>query len=143
MTRQALLIDDDIVDVETVRRAIRRNRMDVELTVAHDGVEGLEVLRRASTTPPIPILLDLNMPRMNGFEFLDVIRADPKLRLHQVFVLTTSKADVDLLRAYDRCVAGYIIKPLTFSKFCEAVQAIDGLWRVNELVPTTAVGAER
>lgn len=129
---RVLLVEDDHIDIETVRRALKRGDIEIDLVVAHNGIEGLDVLRSADMKGPMTVLLDLNMPRMNGFEFLDILRADPDLKMHQVFVLTTSSDDRDLLAAYERMVAGYIVKPVTFSKFCDAMATLNELWRINE-----------
>lgn len=111
---QVLLVDDDEVDVLLLREAFEANGIANPLHVARDGVEGLEMLRGDPGHPPVPrpnlILLDLNMPRMNGIEFLQELRDDPKLHDSVVFVLTTSDDERDRLAAYDHLVAGYIVK---------------------------------
>jgi len=112
MDAQILLVDDDEVDVRTVRRAFRRQGRAQQLLVARNGVEALARLRTwsGSSNGPLLILLDLNMPQMNGFEFLDQLRADPDLKRHVVFVLSTSEEVRDIRSAYDRCAAGYMMK---------------------------------
>ena len=107
---QILLIDDDEVDVRTVRRAFSRAGVDSQIHVVSNGLDALSSLRTASIKEPILILLDLNMPKMNGFEFLDQLRADPELKHHVVFVLSTSDAERDLRGAYQRYAAGYLVK---------------------------------
>ena len=103
-----LLIDDDDIAAEAMSRAIR----DSELVVfrARDGMAGLEALRDGAVSPPFVILLDLRMPRMGGFDFLDELRADDRLRGEIVFVLTTSADRRDIDEAYRRGVAGYVVK---------------------------------
>lgn len=131
-----LLVDDDEIDVQSIKRAFKKLRLANEIVVANDGIEALEILRGTDDTPPLPdpylILLDLNMPRMNGLEFLDVIRADPALSHALVFVLTTSTDDHDRFAAYDKHVAGYIVKSRTQATFMEALEMIDHYWRVIE-----------
>jgi CheY-like chemotaxis protein len=129
-----LLVEDDEVDVMTVKRAFRQNHITNPLFVAHDGVEALEKLRGEE----IPkgrriVLLDLNMPRMNGIEFLQEVRKDPELTATPVIVLTTSNDDQDKVRAYNLNVAGYLVKPVTFANFCELMVALNKYWSLVEL----------
>jgi CheY-like chemotaxis protein len=129
-----LLVDDDELDVMNVQRAFRKNNIRNPLFVAHDGVEALERLRDGTVPGERRlVLLDLNMPRMNGIEFLRELRADPALRHTSVVVLTTSDADRDRVEAYDLNVAGYIIKPVTLLAFIEIMAALNNYWSVNEL----------
>lgn len=131
-----LLVDDDEIDVMAIQRAFRKLRLANEIVVARDGLEALDILRGENgqdrLEPPYLILLDLNMPRMNGLEFLDAMRKDPDLKSSLVFVLTTSTADQDRVAAYDKHVAGYIVKARTESSFTEALEMIDHYWRVIE-----------
>lgn len=132
-----LLVDDDEVDVMNVQRAFVKNNITNPLYVAGNGIEALAMLR-GETDPPMPIerrlvLLDLNMPRMNGIEFLRELRADPVLRLTPVIVLTTSNEESDKVEVYHLNVAGYILKPVTFAKFVEAMVALDQYWTLSEL----------
>jgi CheY-like chemotaxis protein len=129
-----LLVEDDEVDVMNVRRAFQANDIINPLFVAGNGVEALEKLRGGE----IPaerrlILLDLNMPRMNGIEFLAELRHDPGLAPTPVVVLTTSNNDRDRVQAYDFNVAGYLLKPVTFSDFAELMTALDKYWTLVEL----------
>jgi CheY-like chemotaxis protein len=129
-----LLVEDDEVDVTNVRRAFKKNNIRNPLWVAGNGVEGLEMLRGDE----IPrdrrlVLLDLNMPRMNGIEFLRELRADPELRLTPVVVLTTSDDERDRVNAYDLNVAGYILKPVTLTSFVEAMATLNKYWTLVEL----------
>ena len=109
-----LLVDDDDVDIMSVRRALDARELDNPLVIAHDGVEALECLRgengRDRVEPPFIILLDLNMPRMDGIEFLGELRADPNLQHSVVYVLTTSSAQKDKLQAHAHNVDGFITK---------------------------------
>lgn len=132
-----LLVDDDEVDVQGLRRAFAKNRIANPITVARDGIEALEILRgengHARLARPHLILLDLNMPRMNGIEFLEAIRADEELRTAIVFMITTSKAEEDKARAYGHNVAGYIVKQDPARTFMEAVALIESYWKIVEL----------
>jgi CheY-like chemotaxis protein len=132
-----VLIDDDEVDVMTVKRAFKKNNITHPLYVASNGIEALELLRSQELPNQLPrrrlILLDLNMPQMGGIEFLRELRADPALRVLPVIVLTTSNEDKDKVEAYDLNVAGYIIKPVTFSKFVEAMATLNKYWTMSEM----------
>lgn len=132
-----LLVDDDDIDVMNVQRAFKRNNILNPLYIARDGLEALEMLR-ADGAVAVPkerrlVLLDLNMPRMNGLEFLRELREDPELRYLTVIVLTTSDDERDKVEAYNLNVAGYIIKPVTFLAFVEAIAALNKYWTINEL----------
>ena len=111
-----LLVEDDEVDVMNVKRAFERNHITNPLFVAGDGVEALEKLRGGEVPKGRRIvLLDLNMPRMNGIEFLRELRRDRELSATPVVVLTTSNDDRDKIEAYQLNIAGYLVKPVTFS----------------------------
>jgi len=129
-----LLVEDDQVDVMNVRRAFEKNRIANPLYVADNGLSALELLR-SNTIPEERriVLLDLNMPRMNGLEFLREVRADQKLRSTVVVVLTTSNDERDKIDAYNLNVAGYLLKPVTFLNFVEAMAAINKYWTLVEL----------
>jgi CheY-like chemotaxis protein len=132
-----LLVEDDVVDVWAIQRAFTALEIPHPLFVAHDGVEALELLRGTEVQGPLPrpniILLDLNMPRMNGIEFLKEIRQDTSLRDSVVFILTTSKADQDKFEAYQLNVAGYIVKSEATASLTNAVAMLEHYWRVVEL----------
>jgi CheY-like chemotaxis protein len=133
-TLNILLVDDDELDVMNVQRAFRKNSITDPLFIAHDGVEALQMLRDGSVPARRRIiLLDLNMPRMGGIEFLREIRADANLRSSTVIVLTTSAEDRDRVEAYNLNVAGYLLKPVTLSAFIEIMGAMNRYWMVNEL----------
>jgi CheY-like chemotaxis protein len=129
-----LLVEDDQVDVMNVQRAFDRNRIANPLYVAGDGIESMEMLK-AGRVPRERriILLDLNMPRMNGIEFLRALRADPELMLTPVVVLTTSDDERDKISAYNLNVAGYLLKPVTFINFVEVMAALNKYWTLVEL----------
>jgi CheY-like chemotaxis protein len=129
-----LLVEDDEVDVMNVRRAFERNNVSNPLYVAGNGLEALEMLRDGTVPRERRlILLDLNMPKMNGIEFLQALRADPELAAAPVVVLTTSNDDQDKIDAYNLNVAGYLLKPVTFSNFCERMTTLNKYWTLVEM----------
>ncbi|MGF1542013.1 MAG: response regulator [Pleurocapsa sp.] len=134
-----LLVEDDTVDVMNVKRAFQKYKITNPLYVAQNGLEALEMLRSQDDQPPqVPetrrlVLLDLNMPKMNGLEFLHEIRQDPILKRTPVIVLTTSDEDRDRIEAYNLNVAGYILKPVTFSNFAEVMIALNKYWTLCEM----------
>ncbi|MEO5729814.1 MAG: response regulator [Byssovorax sp.] len=128
-----LLVEDDDIDVMTVQRAFRKNNISNPLKVAGNGIEALEMLR-SGEIPPFNriVLLDINMPRMDGIEFLRELRADPALRATTVVVLTTSNEDRDRVQAYELNVAGYLLKPVTFVNFVEIMAMLNKYWTLME-----------
>ena len=132
-TLNILLVEDDQVDVMNVRRAFQKNRITNPLYVAGDGIEALSMLRSAKVPPARRIiLLDLNMPRMNGIEFLRELRNDPALSVTPVVVLTTSNDERDKIDAFNLNVAGYLVKPVTFINFVEVMAALNKYWTLVE-----------
>lgn len=138
-TLQILLVEDDEIDAEAVKRALTRQRIANPIVTAKDGIEALEVLRGSGDRPPLQrpflILLDLNMPRMNGIEFLTQLRADRNLHDSIVFVLTTSDADRDRIAAYEQHVAGYVVKSQAGEDFISVMGLVDHYWRYVEFPP--------
>jgi len=129
-----LLVEDDQVDVMNVKRAFEKNRITNPLFIAGDGLQGLELLRSgAFPRDRRLVLLDLNMPRMNGIEFLREVRKDPELHGTPVVVLTTSNDDRDKIEAFNLNVAGYLLKPVTFTNFVEVMAALNKYWSLVEL----------
>ena len=129
-----LLVEDDQIDQMNIKRAFERNRITNPLYVAENGIEALEMLRDGRVPDERRlILLDLNMPRMNGIEFLKALRADEKLGHTPVVVLTTSNDEQDKVNAYDLNVAGYLLKPVTFTSFVELTAALNKYWTLVEL----------
>ena len=134
-----LLVEDDEIDVMNVRRAFKKSNITNPLFIANNGLEALEMLRGKDGQPPaIPsdrrlILLDLNMPKMGGIEFLHELRTDANLRLTPVVVLTTSNQDQDRVEAYNLNVAGYLLKPVTFTTFAELMVALNKYWALCEM----------
>ena len=128
-----LLVEDDQVDVMNVKRAFDRNRIANPLYIAEDGIRALEILRSSEMPRDRRmVLLDLNMPRMNGIEFLKELRADPDLHMTPVVVLTTSDDERDKINAYNLNVAGYLLKPVTFANFVEVMAALNKYWTLVE-----------
>ena len=129
-----LLVEDDEVDVMTVKRAFKNNHIMNPLFVAADGIEALEKLRSSEVPKGRRlVLLDLNMPRMNGIEFLQELRKDKELASTPVVVLTTSNDDQDKVKGYNMNVAGYLLKPVTFQNFCDMMVALNKYWSLVEL----------
>ena len=131
---QVLLVDDDDVDVDVVKRGFQKHKIANPIVVAQDGIEAIDILRGTEDRQPLPrpyvILLDLNMPRMNGIEFLTTLRQDPKLRDSIVFVLTTSENESDMLQAYRAHVAGYMVKSQVGPSFKKAIDMLSQYWTV-------------
>lgn len=134
-----LLVEDDEVDAEAIRRAFEKQKINHTITMASDGFKALDVLRGQESQPrlrsPYLIILDLNMPRMNGIEFLREIRQDPELKCSVVFVLTTSDSVKDKLAAYNAQVAGYFLKQRTGENFANLVEMLHVYWRIVEFPP--------
>lgn len=125
-----LLVEDDSIDAKAFTRAMEKLKIGNPVSLARDGVEGLEKIK---TLPrPNLVILDINMPRMNGLEFLRNLRQDPDLRDTIVFVLTTSNDDQDKFEAYNLHVAGYMLKSDMGNSFVRAVSLVDNYWQVVE-----------
>lgn len=132
-----LVVDDDDVDQMAIRRAFTRQKIANQIFSASNGEEALDTLRGTNGREKIPkpyiILLDLKMPRMTGIEFLEHLRNDPQHRHAIVFVLTTSKDEQDQLNAYEKHVAGYIVKSNVSKEFLEVIGLLDHYWRIVEI----------
>jgi len=129
-----LLVEDDEVDVMNVRRAFKKNNVRNPLFVAGNGLEALEMLRGEEMPRERRlVLLDLNMPRMSGIEFLRELRSHEELKSTPVVVLTTSDDERDRVEAYNLNVAGYILKPVTLANFVEAMATLNKYWSLVEL----------
>lgn len=128
-----LLIEDDRVDIMTVQRALKKNKISNLLYIARTGPEALNMLRGEAgfekiSPPPALILLDLNLPRMSGFEFLCELRSDPNLKELRIIVLTSSNEPKDRAAAFEYDVDDYIVKPHSFDEFTRAMATILALW---------------
>jgi CheY-like chemotaxis protein len=128
-----LLVEDDAVDVMNVRRAFAKNKLTNPIHEAKNGIEALDILRKGRLPPRHLVLLDLNMPRMNGIEFLRELRADPELQNTSVVVLTTSNEERDKVEAYKLNVAGYLLKPVTFPSFVDLMATLNKYWTLVEM----------
>jgi CheY-like chemotaxis protein len=139
-TVQLLHIEDDDLCLMGLNRAFRAAKIANPVSFAHDGIEALDMLRGTNGRPRLPrpflVLLDLNMPRMDGIEFLKELRKDEELKKSIVFVMTTSGADEDKVKAYNLGVAGYILKSNPANAFLEATALLDTYWRVVEFAAT-------
>lgn len=127
-----LLVEDDEVDIMNVKRAFKKNNIINPLYVANNGLEALQLLEDGSVKTPLIVILDINMPKMNGIEFLQRLRANENLKSITVFVMTTSDNDKDKIEAYNLNVAGYILKPLSFEKFISTVAVLNSFWQISE-----------
>jgi chemotaxis family two-component system response regulator Rcp1 len=129
---EILLVEDNPADVRLTQEALRENKVHNHLHVVQDGVAALAFLRRAGAYTQVPrpdlILLDLNLPRKDGRELLAEIKADPDLKRIPVVILTTSRAEQDILRTYDLHANCYVTKPVELDQFIEVVKSIEGFW---------------
>ncbi len=132
-----LLVEDDEVDIMTIQRALRDVKVLNSLMVTRNGEEALAYLRDAQQERPCLILLDINMPRMNGIEFLQERSQDASFRTIPVVVLTSSSVEQDMVQSYSLGVAGYMIKPVSYKQFVETIRIIDLYWTLSQFPPTT------
>jgi CheY-like chemotaxis protein len=128
-----LLVEDDSIDVMTVKRALKEINVANKLVTAANGEEALAYLRDEKNEKPCIMLLDLNMPKMNGLEFLSEIKKDEVLKKIPAIILTTSKEDHDRLKSFSLSAAGYMIKPVDFRQFVDVMRAINMYWTISEL----------
>jgi CheY-like chemotaxis protein len=135
-TVHILLAEDDQIDEKAFLRAIEKLRITNPVTVARDGVEAWDILKgnngRVRLPRPNLLVLDINMPRMNGLELLERIRDDADLHDSIVFMLTTSNDEEDKIEAFNLNVAGYMLKSDVGNSFIKAVELVDNYWRVVE-----------
>lgn len=132
-----LLVEDDDGDAKAIQRAFTKAKIANTIVRAVDGIEALDILRgtNGKTKPPSPsiLLVDLNMPRMNGIQLVKALREDEALRHTIVFILTTSKQDEDKTAAYSLNVAGYVFKQRAGEDFLNLVDLVDRYWRIVEM----------
>ena len=128
-----LLVEDDDVDAMITQRALSELNVTNELVHKVDGEDALEYLKDPTNQKPCVILLDLNMPRMNGFEFLKIVKADDVLKRIPVVVLTTSTEDQDIVKSFVLGVAGYVVKPVNYMQFVEAMRTLHLYWMLSKL----------
>ncbi len=132
-SRPLLLVEDDQVDARAVKRALEDLAMADSMVHLSNGEEALEYLRRGVNELPCLILLDLNMPKMNGIEFLKEMKKDPALRRIPIVVLTTSREDHDVMGTFEHSVAGYMVKPIDYQTFIKTVHTITDYWALSVL----------
>ncbi len=125
-----LLVEDDDVDAMAVERSFAKCHIGNPLVRANDGLDALEKVRSGKVPRPFVVLLDLQMPRMNGLEFLEAVRQDPALADLVIFVLTTSKAEEDMTAAYQKQIAGYFVKEDSGRGFLNVIQLLDEYWNI-------------
>jgi CheY-like chemotaxis protein len=140
--KRILLADDDANDIELALAALRANHLVNEVDVVRDGAEALDYLHRRGAYAgreggmPAFVMLDLKMPKVDGLEVLKTVKADPQLRTIPIVVLTASKQERDLVQSYAFGVNAYVVKPVDFNAFVEAVKLLGGFWAaLNELPP--------
>ncbi|AWN22687.1 response regulator [Deinococcus irradiatisoli] len=140
---EILLVEDNPADVMLTEEAFEEARIANRLHVVHDGVEALDFLHRQGRFSDVPtpdvILLDVNMPRMNGLELLAVLKADPELRRIPIIMLTTSRAEQDVWRSYDLHVNAYIPKPVSVGEFFDVVRTFETFWLAIVALPPHSV----
>ncbi|KTD65281.1 response regulator [Legionella spiritensis] len=128
--KPVLLIEDDKIDQMTVQRAFDQLHIKNKLAIRENGEDGLKYLKEMGK--PCLIILDLNMPRMNGMEFLDAVKKDKIYRNIPIIVFTTSYQDREKMKAFDKCIVGYIVKPMDNSKFIDIFAGINTYWSISE-----------
>ncbi len=126
-----LLVDDDTVDVMTVKRAFKQIHVNNRVEVKGNGEEALEYLRNTDELPRV-ILLDLNMPRMNGIEFLTEIKSDEVLKSVPVIVLSTSRENSDMIECFKNSVVAYMVKPIDYQDFVNDLKMFDMYWTIGD-----------
>ncbi len=133
ISKPILLIEDDNVDVMTVERVFRELKIANQLVSTSNGEQALEYLRTNGNKKPCVILLDLNMPKMNGTEFLKIVKTDEALKKIPVVVLTTSSQQRDVVESFKLGAAGYMVKSVDYGKFVETIRTITLYWTLSEL----------
>jgi len=131
--KSILLVEDDIVDMMSVKRALKDINVTNPLYHVENGEEALEFLRDKEKPKPTIILLDLNMPKMGGIEFLSIMKKDEAIKRIPVVILTTSRAEYDKIQSYNLGVAGYMIKPVDYRQFMEVIRAMCMYWTLSEV----------
>ncbi len=128
-----LLIEDDQIEVMKLQRTVSKLGLKHTIVEAKNGEDALEILQSGQKLPDI-ILLDLNMPRMNGIEFLAILKNDDQLKYLPTIILTTSENRADLLKCYEAGIAGYVIKPLKYEDYESKMRKVMDYWEINQLV---------
>ncbi len=132
-SRPILLVEDDNVDAMTVKRALKELHIPNAVVHSLNGEEAMAFLADASKPTPLLVLLDLNMPKMNGMEFLKLIKANAQLRMIPIIVLTTSKEKRDIAECFEQGAAGYMVKPVDYLRFVDIINTVMQYWKSSEL----------
>ena len=147
--KRILLVDDSPRDTEMALNALAQHNLANEVVALRDGVEALDYLYRRgpfadrAAGPPAVVLLDLKMPKVDGIEVLRQIKSDPQLKMIPVVVLTSSREEQDLVNSYQLGVNAYIVKPVKFQEFVEAVKLVGAFWAVVNEPPPGSVSSGR
>jgi len=128
-----LLVEDDVIEVMKFKRVLSSQELKHSVVQADNGEDALELLKQKDNLPDI-ILLDLNMPKLNGIEFLRILKADESLKYVPTIILTTSSNQKDLLECFKVGIAGYILKPLKYEDYVSKINKLLSYWSVNELI---------
>ncbi|NJX14212.1 response regulator [Tamlana crocina] len=131
-TLKILLIEDDVIEVMKFNRVVSSNNLPHTIIEANNGEEALELLKDKDNIPDI-ILLDLNMPKINGIEFLSILKKDEFLKYVPTIILTTSSNQRDLVACYEIGIAGYVLKPLKYEEYVSKIEKLLAYWSINEL----------
>jgi CheY-like chemotaxis protein len=138
-TRAILLVEDDNADVLIIKRALKELEINNELVTTNNGEEALEYLQSDKNKKPCIILLDLNMPKMNGIEFLKIVKNDDNFKDIPIVALTTSQNSSDITQCFKHGIAGYVVKPIDYKKFVKALRIMDLYWMLSEM-PNEPIG---
>ena len=132
-SRPILLVDDDNAEMMSIKRALKELNVNNELIHHLDGEDALNYLREHINKSPCVILLDLNMPKMNGTDFLTAVKADTELRQIPIIVMTVSNNEADKDKCFELCAAGYVVKPANYDELITAIKTLDAYWTLSEL----------
>ena len=132
-TLKVLLIEDDTIEVMKLNRAMTSLNLKHQIIEANNGEDALHILQKKEILPDI-ILLDLNMPKVNGIEFLSILKSDDTLKYIPTIILTTSNNQKDLLECYNAGIAGYVLKPLKYEDYVSKIEKLLAYWSINEFI---------
>ncbi len=132
-SKPIMLVEDDFRDVTIIQKAFKEIGIENEIYHLYNGEVALEHLRNPENVKPSLIYLDLNMPKMNGFDFLETVKTDERLKMIPVVVLATSREDEDISRSFQFGAAGYVVKPVDYKQLVQAIMIFDLYWTLNEM----------
>ncbi len=132
-SKPIMIVEDDVADVLIIKKALNELQINNKLVQLNNGEEGIDYLNNNSNEQPCIIFLDLNMPKMNGIEFLKIIKNEESLRQIPVVALTTSINKDDICACFKSGIAGYIVKPVDFRKFVKAIRIVDLYWMLSQM----------